>query len=221
MLEHHPLLLALITGILSGFLFSIPVGPINVAVINESARRGAWAALMIGVGAVAMEIIYCALSFAGSTQFLDSRVARAVMELASFLMMVFLGVKYLIAPRIETASPHSVEVIEHTLHPRTAFTIGFVRVLGNPGVLLLWLTMAATFISHDWVDNAWASKATCVAGIAIGALCWFVILSYTISLGHGKFSTRTLLALSHFSGAGLLFIAVVVGARLVLLLARR
>lgn len=220
MLGDHPLLLALITGILSGFLVSIPVGPINLAVINESARRGAWAALMIGVGAVAMELVYVALSFAGSAQFLGSRMMRAVIELVSFLLMVFLGVRFLIAAKLEQ-SPHSVEVIEDRLHPHTAFMIGFVRVLGNPGVLLLWLTMAATFISHDWMDNTWSSKGVCIAGIAIGALCWFIILSYTVSLGHGKFSTRTLLALSHFSGACLLVIALVVAARLVMLLARR
>src|SRR2546422_7923188 len=39
-------LLAVMTGFLSGFIISIPVGPINLTIINEGARRGfAWAAL--------------------------------------------------------------------------------------------------------------------------------------------------------------------------------
>ena len=30
---------------------------------------------------------------------------------------------------------------------------GFVRVLGNLGVLLFWIVLAANFMSHDWVED--------------------------------------------------------------------
>lgn len=207
-------------GLGSGFLFSIPVGPINLTILNEGAHRGfRWAAL-IGLGAIAMDIIYCGVAFAGFSGLFASRLIRATMEVLSFLAMIYLGLKYLlVAELFETTK--SVERVEHRLHPHTAFMIGFVRVLGNPAVLLFWITLSATFMSHEWIDDTWQSKSACVVGMSTGAFLWFLFLSFVVSLGHGRFSKRTLLRMSHFSGAGFLLIAVIIGVRLVQFLAAR
>ena len=206
------------TGFVSGFLVSIPVGPINISIVNEGARRGFGWAFLIGLGATIMEVIYCAIAFAGFTRLFDSRVVKATMELVSFLLMLFLGVKYLLAHSLP-ATTRSVESFEHRLHPHTAFWTGFVRCLGNPGVLLFWITISATFISHDWMDDTWQSKAACLGGVALGCFLWFTLLSYLVSRGQGKFSTQTLVRMSQFSGASVLVVALVTGVRLVRLLA--
>ena len=39
MLDDHPILLAALTGFISGLLISIPVGPVNLTIIHEGARR--------------------------------------------------------------------------------------------------------------------------------------------------------------------------------------
>src|SRR2546423_7541688 len=88
-------LFASLTGFIFGLLLSIPIGPINITIINEGARRGFYWAFFIGLGAVTMDIIYCSVSFAGFSSLLDSKMWRATMELLSFLLMIFLGTKYL------------------------------------------------------------------------------------------------------------------------------
>ena len=208
------------TGFASGFLVSIPVGPINISIVNEGARRGFGWAFLIGLGATVMEVVYCAIAFAGFTHLFDSRWIKATMELVSFLLMLFLGVKYLLA-RSLPATTRSVETVEHRLHPHTAFWTGLVRCLGNPGVLLFWITFSAMFISHEWMDDTWPSKSACLAGVALGCFLWFTLLSYLVSRGHGRFSTGTLLRLSQFSGASVLALAIVTGVRLIILLAHR
>ena len=213
-------LIAAFTGFVSGFLVSIPVGPINISIVNEGARRGFGWAFLIGLGATIMEVIYCAIAFAGFTHLFDSRVVKATMELVSFLLMMFLGVKYLFAHSLP-ATTRSVESFEHRLHPHTAFWTGFVRCLGNPGVLLFWITISATFISHDWMDDTWQSKGMCLLGVTLGCFSWFTLLSFLVSRGHGRFSTTTLLRMSQFSGASLLMVSLVMGGRLVKLLAHR
>src|SRR5437667_11530145 len=130
------------TGFASGFLVSIPVGPINVSIVNEGARRGFGWAFLIGLGATIMEVIYCAIAFAGFTHLFDSRWIKATMELVSFLLMLFLGVKYLL-PHSLPATTRSVETVEHLLHPPTTFWTGFVRCLANPCVPLFLLTIPA------------------------------------------------------------------------------
>ena len=213
-------LVTVFTGFVSGFLVSIPVGPINISIVNEGARRGFIWAFLIGLGATIMEVIYCAIAFAGFTQLFDSRVIKATMELVSFLLMLFLGVKYLLAHSLP-ATTRSVESIEHRLHPHTAFWTGFVRCLGNPGVLLFWVTISATFTSHDWMNDTWQSKGMCLLGVTLGCFSWFTLLSFLVSRGHGRFSTTTLLRMSQFSGASLLIVSLVMGGRLVKQLAQR
>ena len=61
--ELPPILVAGLTGLISGFVLCLPVGPVNLTIMNEGARRGFLWALMIGLGATTMEVIYCFLAF--------------------------------------------------------------------------------------------------------------------------------------------------------------
>src|SRR3954453_2511450 len=97
-----PLLLAGITGFLSGLLLSIPVGPINLTIMNEGARRGFKWAFFIGLGATVMEVIYCFIAFTGFASFFSHGYIKAVMELISFVFMLFLGIKFLLAKNLQT-----------------------------------------------------------------------------------------------------------------------
>lgn len=212
------LLTAWIAGVISGFVVCIPVGPINITIINEGARRGFKWAFLIGLGSMVMDLIYCSVAFAGFSSLFASRNIRAAMELCSFLLMVWLGMKYLLARSLPSTTP-TVERVEHRLHPHTAFWIGFVRVLGNPVVLLFWITVSASFLSHEWIDDRLITKVICVLGTFCGGVAWFLLLSYLVARGHGKFSTTTLVRMSRISGAILLVAGGFIGMRLIRLLA--
>ncbi len=219
-LEPPHVLIAALTGFVFGFLVSFPVGPINLTILNEGARRGFKWALLIGAGAVLMETLYCALAFMGASTFFTQKTTKAAMELISFLLMLYLGVKFLRAREVEVHS-RIEDRIEERLQPHSAFMTGFVRVLGNPGVLLLWITLTASFVSHDWVGVNYHEKLACTGGVCLGTATWFLLLSYTVSLGHKKFSPKTLLLMEHISGAILLLVALVLGTRLVTLIERQ
>jgi threonine/homoserine/homoserine lactone efflux protein len=203
-----------LTGLVAGFLVSVPVGPINLTIINEGARRGFHWAIMIGMGSVLMESIYCAIALAGFSGLLALPVVKAAMELISFMFLLFLSWRFFSAKSIPD-HVHSADVIEKKFHPHSAFMTGFVRVLGNPSVLLLWMTLSASFLSHNWVDNSLPDRAACVLGVASGAALWFFLLSWGVSKGHGKFSPRVLLRIEHVSGAIMLIAALWFGGRII------
>src|SRR5687767_954731 len=207
-------LTAIITGFVASFLVSVLVGPINLTIINEGARRGFKWAVMIGLGAVAMEAIYCAIALTGFSAFLQVPMVKSIMELLSFLFLLFLAWKYFSAKTIPD-HVHSADVIEQKLHPRSAFMVGFVRVLGNPSVLLLWVTLTATFLSHNWVDQTVDDRVCFVVGVAGGAALWFTLLAWGVSRGHGRMSPRILLRMEHISGAILLAAALWIGGRII------
>ncbi len=210
----HPVLLAALAGFLCALIFaSIPVGPINLTILNEGAQRGFSWALFIGLGASVMDAIYCAISFTGLSQFFDHGFVKAFMQVASFVFLLFLGFKFLLAQtvkvptKLDSASEKLEARLGQKIHPRSAFATGFVRVLANLGVLVAWIVLSANLMTHDLVADSFVARAACVAGVFIGTSSWFVILSFGVSRGHGRFGERTLLRLQHVSGLCLIFTA--------------
>jgi threonine/homoserine/homoserine lactone efflux protein len=218
MIEISRLIVAWMVGFISGLLVSIPVGPVNITILNEGTQRGFRWALLIGVGATTMEVTYCLIGFAGFSGLFGSTVMKATMELVSFMLMFVLGVRYLFLTSLP-ATTKTVEKMEHRLHPHTGFMIGYLRVMANPGVLLGWITLSATFIAHEWVEPVWPSKLICISGVGIGALVWFIFFSFIASRGKGRLSYQTLVRMSRVSGATLLIMAAVIGVRIIRLLA--
>ena len=231
--ELLPILLSAVTGFLSGMLLSIPVGPVNLTIINEGTRRGFLRALLVGLGAATMDVIYCTIAFTGFSSFFKIRIIKTLMEVFTFVFMLFLGVKFLLAKTVTAptelgaAASRIEERIGEKLHPHSAFMTGFVRVLGNLGVLLFWIVAAAYFMSHEayftsyeWVEDTIAAKAAFITGVALGANLWFLALSYMSSRGQGRLSERTLLRMEHFSGVCLIALGLINGVLIALQLAR-
>jgi threonine/homoserine/homoserine lactone efflux protein len=226
MLELEPILLSALTGFISGLLLSMPVGPVNLTIINGGAQRGFKYALLIGLGAATMDVIYCTIAFTGFSSFFGIRIVKTSMEVFTFVFMLFLGVKFLSAKTVTApmhlgaAASRIEQRIDEKLHPRSAFMTGFVRVMGNLGVLLFWIVLALNFLSRDWVDDTLAGKSACIAGVALGANLWFFTVSWLSSRGQGRLSERTLLRMEHFSGICLLALGLINGGHIAWQLAK-
>lgn len=225
MFDNHPFLLSWTTGFASGILLSIPVGPINLTILNEGAQKGFRWAFFIGLGAVVAETIYCAVAFTGFASFFSRGYVKAAMELFSFTFMLYLGIKFLLSRTVEDPTRfmprdlHFEEKIEHKveekLHPHSAFATGLVRVFGNPGVLVFWVILAANFISREWVEPNFHSKITCVLGVVCGTSLWYIVLAWASSKGHGKLDEKALLRMERVSGVILLALALAHGIHIV------
>jgi threonine/homoserine/homoserine lactone efflux protein len=218
--------LAAITGLISGLLLSMPIGPVNLTIINEGARCGFTQGMLVGLGASVMELIYCTIAFTGFSSFFGDHMVKASMEVFSFTFLLFIGMKFLTAKTVAAptqlgAAAGKIEArVGEKFNPHSAFMTGFVRVLGNLGVLLFWIVLAANFMSHDWVADALAAKTACIVGVALGTNLWFCALSYGVSRGHGRFSEGTLVRMQHISGICLIAVGLFDGGHIVWQLAR-
>jgi threonine/homoserine/homoserine lactone efflux protein len=215
--ELFPVLLAMFTGFVAGLLLSMPVGPVNLTILNESSRRGFFAGMLIGLGASSMELIYCAIAFTGFSQFFEITIIKTSMEVFTFVFFLYLGQKFLRAQDLDAPTKfgsvaHKFSVrLDEKFHPESSYMTGFVRVLGNLGVLLFWIVLAANFLSRDWVADTLAAKTACIAGVALGTNFWFCGLSFAASRGYGKMREPTLLKMERFSGVCLLVLGIAQG----------
>lgn len=218
------MLLAGLAGFCSGVLISVPVGPVNLTLINEGARNGFRQAALIGLGATAMEVIYCAVAFTSLASFFSQGPVEAAMQVFSFAFLLFLGLRFLLAtsvPQLEAIEQRIEARIEQRFHPHSAFMTGVVRTMANPGVLLGWIVLGANFISRGWVEPTHRGKLACLAGVALGVGLWFLGLSWAVSLGHKRLSERTLVRLERGSGLILLGLGLAHGLHLVWQLSHR
>src|ERR1700722_2749680 len=126
--DFPPILIAALKGFLSGLLLSIPVGPVNLTIMNEGARRGFKYAVLVGLGASLMEVIYCSVAFAGFASFFTQDLVKAAMEVFSFAFMIVLGAKFLTAKSVQPGGRVEAS-LEQRFHPHSAFMTGFVRVM--------------------------------------------------------------------------------------------
>ncbi len=222
----------MLTGLGAGLLLSIPIGPVNLTIINEGARRGFLWAILIGLGASSMEAIYCTIAFTGFSSLFESTIVKTSMEVFSFAFFLFLGIRFLMAKTITAstqlgAAAEKIEArIGQKFHPHSAFMVGFLRVFGNFGVLVFWIGLAAYLMSHqayfttqDFVADSMPAKLMCVVGVVLGANLWFFALSFGVSRGKGRFDEKALLKMQHFSGVCLIIIGIFDGLHLGWLLA--
>ena len=93
--------------------------------------------------------------------------------------------------------------------------VGFIRVLGKPGVIIFWIILAANFISREWVGTQVSAKVACISGMAMGTSLWFLGLSCAASQGKGRLSEATLVRMEHFSGVILLLVALAHGVNII------
>ena len=173
-----------------------------------------------------MDAVYCAVSFTGLSQFIDHGIVKASMQVASFVFLLYLGFKFLLAPsvnvptKLDAASEKLEHKLEEKIHPHSAYATGFLRVAANLGVLVAWAVLSAMLMAHDWVDETFQAKAACVGGVVMAYVLWFLFISFAVSRGHGKFSEKTLLRLQHISGLCLIATAVFEGAHIAWQLAK-
>jgi L-lysine exporter family protein LysE/ArgO len=214
MVELPAILLGALTGFLSGLLLSIPVGPVNLTIINEGARRGFNFAYLVGLGATLMEVIYCSIAFTGFAGFFSHGWPKTVMEVFSFGFLLFLGSKFLAIKSVPSAD--GVEGrLERKFHPHSAFMTGFVRVMGNPGILLLWIVFSAKFVTRGLVPPNVPGKAACILGVGLGTNLWFSGVSYAVAKGRKKLNDTMIVRMERYSGVCLILLGVANGCQIV------
>ena len=207
-------LIAIISGAITGFICAVPVGPINVAIMEEGIQSGRKQAFIIAIGALLMEMIYCIIAFSGFATLFSDKIILATVELISFLAVTFFGIKYLMINAV-TVQGKRAKVVENRLSPHTAFWTGFVRVLVNPNVLLFWIMISAVLISNQTIQPEWKSRMACVIGAAIGIGSWFTLLVIGSARAKNRFSDKTLVKFSQISGVLLLLLSIVIAVRLI------
>lgn len=201
------LLQSLIAGFVCGFVVAVPVGPVNLTVINQALRRGFGTAFLVGIGAMFAETVYASLMLWGHSTILDdprSRFALA-MRVIAVVVIAGMGIRYLLfkSERLDASEVAAEKLDERWHHPRSFF-LGFALTISNLMLLVVWATVVTLLFAHEWVVPARASRVLCAVGVLLGGSAWFFLVAFFVSRAHRRVKSGTLTLLVR--GCGVLFL---------------
>jgi threonine/homoserine/homoserine lactone efflux protein len=170
-----------VLGITIGLAVAAPLGPVNLIVIRSALRRGLAGGLAAGSGAVLADSFYGAIAAFGFHS-----IEQAILRLATPLQLG--GGLVLVAIGVHTARHHvQLAEIASTREPALAAQLSrklaatFTLTITNPGSLLGMLAMFGALGGPLALGLSTLRPAAAVAGIALGGVLWWLLLSTLIS----------------------------------------
>jgi threonine/homoserine/homoserine lactone efflux protein len=189
---------AALLGFGLGVVTGIPIGVVNVAIVDASVRGEMRFATGIGIGGALADTVHAALAFVGVGHLVAVRPAwsqgLAVGAAALIIGYAVFGSRRLLATRPRTGS---------------GIITGLVLTLPNPASLAAWAAVAAVV----WPSISTANALVLAVGVGIGSVLWFTLLARWIAaLPRDGRLVRTLpkLAMAMLVGVALVGLARVV-----------
>ena len=216
----QPLLIALFAGWLCGIIVCIPLGPVGLAIVNQTLRNGFRSGYKFALGAVCADCIYAALMLAGHSALLyDYPVVTVALRIVAVAFMGGIAVRYMrFRPEkvlaTEAAAERKQEILEERWHHPRGFLLGFGMTITNVLLAVLWATLAAFLFAHDWVGPEPLSRTVCVIGVFLGQATWFFALTTFVARAHRHINPRTVATLIRICGVILLVMTILLGWRM-------
>lgn len=206
-------MLAALVGFVIGFVTSIPIGPINVAVLTKGVRESFAHGFSLAVGAAAMDFVYASAAMFGFFAIFQGPRVGFLFELLGFILLIYFGIKSL------RAKPAPVEngvklPLKRELH--SSFWVGVFLYLSNPTFLGYWITVAGAIQAYKLVISQWIDNLFFAIGVGIGAATWFYVLLKFFHRRIVALKPETLRIMSRVAGTILLLFALYLGYELIL-----
>ncbi len=144
---------AIIKGIGLGITLSILAGPAFFLLIYTSLRLGWQASLLFALGVWLSDFIYLTVAYLGVSHFLEQWLANQWVGLLVGLFIAVAGIVFILRARKSAPPPIITRKIK--LRTRTQFMLffqGFFLNLGNPFVIIYWVSLAtvgSTFSDYN------------------------------------------------------------------------
>ncbi|HZR42422.1 MAG TPA: LysE family transporter [Ktedonobacteraceae bacterium] len=190
-------------GLLIGFSIAAVVGPIGLLCIHRTLHEGFLSGLVTGLGAATADAVYGSIAAFGLTVITTFLVRQAMwIHLIGGLFLVYLGIKTLLTRPAERAADARAN------HLPGAYTSTLLLTLTNPTTILSFIAVFAG-LGVGGNKNSVLSATVVVAGVFLGSVLWWCLLSGGINLLREKFATRWLLWINRISGGGIALFGIV------------
>lgn len=167
---------------LQGFIFglgaAVPVGPVNILIMN-TALKNYKAAVSIGFGALSADLTYLVLIIFGLVTFLDHPFVLEILGYFGSGFLVFIAY-LLIKHRNDEIKSHTRDVSKKKL--LKAYLGGYFITLLNPYTIAFWISVASFTITKD------QNQFIMIFGLIVAIALWVTLMPYAVHKTKHKIS---------------------------------
>jgi threonine/homoserine/homoserine lactone efflux protein len=200
-------MIALLAGLIIGFCTSVPIGPINLAVMMKGLSNRTGQGLMIGAGTGMMDIVYCAAAMFGMSTLISNPKIELAFRIATFVIFLLFAVKttFFKIPEAKLTSTEDAPGLKRYL------LIGIVLYLSNPSFIAYWITVAGIMHSYHVLAPTTYDDVMFAMGTGFGTFSWYFLLLELVKRYKVRFDAQQIQNITRAFGAILLIITSVMG----------
>lgn len=181
----------ILRGFIIGISIAAPVGPIGVLCIRRTLAEGRLTGFLSGLGAATADMVYGAIAAFGLTVVMDVLLGQVVwLKLIGGAFLIYLGIKTLLSKPAEDAAQANRNGL------LGAYLSTLFLTITNPMTILFFIAIFASAMPV----NASHSPLVLVAGVFLGSACWWLTLSFGVSLMREKVNANLMLWVNRISG---------------------
>lgn len=182
-------------GALVGFASAVPVGPVGIICIQRTILKNRFAGLMTGFGATLSDAIFAVIGAFSITVIIEFiKHQHIFFRIAGGIILIILGImSYRSKPKRHSAKEDgAITDIQH-------FMSGFLLTLTNPLTAVFFLFSFAAIGSKVHIDSS-AMASSLVIGTILGALTWWVFLTFVADMFGHKIHEQALTKIGKWFG---------------------
>jgi threonine/homoserine/homoserine lactone efflux protein len=169
-----------IIGCFTGAITGVPIGPVNIAVIDTAYRHHLKRAFAVALGGATADLLYALIGILWFGPMVKTRPhIPPILYAISFFALVIYGISILRAKSVDPKVAAGAETEGEKAYFWSGFGLGMALILLNPSTLLAWVV-----ILGSWMAAEERGPGIAVAlGIGAGSFVWFAFVGWLAHKG--------------------------------------
>jgi len=208
---------ALFLGALSGFVLSLPPGPLGAAVAKHCVSHSLRAGVMIALGGAVMDVVYILIAAFASSAIIVWAVGLVtgngwlllVFQVVITVLLLGLGIHYMRHKpdpkeekkilRVEKQQEEKARKLGY----RSPVFIGVLIAVANlasPTFIPSMISVVGYVKANGWLGSTVLDNVMYAVGFGAGTLSWFGLVARVLAKHRAKFSPSVLSGIYKFAG---------------------
>ncbi len=169
------MLFFLVLGVLAGALTGVPIGPVNVAVIDAAYRHTLRRAIAVGFGGACADCLYAALGVLGVTPVVRTYPnVETVLYAVSGIVLLVYGFLTARSQPVPPAAGSDASKGEHEAREMwQGFKVGVALIVLNPAAIVTWVVIMSSMMPPATPLEG----VICAIGVFCGSFAWFSLVA--------------------------------------------
>lgn len=185
-------ILQLVGGIIIGLCISAPMGPAGILCLRRALEQGRRAGVITGIGATLGDLVYAIMTYLFTGILLDyiDRNMVPLRIVASLLFIGFATYLYFSTPRLDVSQRVVAKINQRNL---SHLASGFLLTIPNLLIVPVYVVLFSQFnFVYPLGEPPYGMFALGLISIALGALIWWLFITYIATRLRDLVSQRNL-----------------------------